>query len=509
MTTAVQSEYRNLPLDSLIESGMNPRRSFDEAALNELAESIRTQGLLSPLLVRPKGAQSYEIVAGARRYRAAQLAGQESVPVRIVELTDAQAIETSIVENLQRRDVHPLEEASGFAALLHLDEPKYSIEQIAAKCGKSPAFVAARLKLTELAPAVTNAFLKDEIGSGHALLLAKLQPAQQEEALTACFREDYVSGGKPRRILLPVRQLQEWIERHILLELDSAPFPKDDPELVPEAGPCLTCAKRTGFNTLLFTEIRTDACTSPDCYQSKVDAFVAKTIVAKPKLVQITRAYGKPQEDSPAIPRNQYVEIRAEKPTNPKQAEWPEYKTCKFTTEAIVTEGSDKGEIRRICSNADCPIHHPKKKKTAASLDEVFRSLRNPEKKCELFRRELPDDAKLHQFARQREFIERTAEVEERPVRLPEEIVDTESNLTPVVMRKNLYRLGLPHDQFAAHDGEIHQLLNLRNGVSHGDLKDGIKEALYLRLRAATFSIMTGLDTGIMKALSDKAYSRI
>ena len=334
------------------------------------------------MLVRPKGAQSYEIVAGARRYRAAQLAGQESVPVRIVELTDAQAIETSIVENLQRRDVHPLEEASGFAALLRLEEPKYSIEQIGAKCAKSPSYVAARLKLTELAPVVTDAFLKDEIGTGHALLLAKLQPAQQEEALTACFREDYVSGGKPRHILLPVRQLQEWIERHILLELDSAPFPKDDPELVPEAGACLTCPKRTGFNTLLFAEIHADACTSPDCYQSKVDAFVAKTIVAKPKLVQITRAYGKAQEDSPAIPRNQYVEIRSEKPTNQKQAEWPEYKTCKFTTEAIVTEGSDKGEIRRICSNADCPIHHPKKEKSPAN-DGAFKAAQEKQRREE------------------------------------------------------------------------------------------------------------------------------
>ncbi len=240
------------------------------------------------------------------------------------------------------------------------------------------------MRLTELAPAVTEAFLKDDIGTGHALLLAKLQPAQQEEALTACFREDYVSGGKPRRILLPVRQLQEWIERHILLELDSAPFPKDDPELVPEAGACITCPKRTGFNTLLFEGISThqDACTSPDCYQNKVDVFVAKTIVAKPKLVQITRAYGKPQDHSPAIPRNQYVEIRAEKPTNQKQAEWPEYKTCKFTTEAIVTEGSDKGEIRRICSNADCPIHHPKKEKTPAN-DGAFKAAQEKQRREE------------------------------------------------------------------------------------------------------------------------------
>ncbi len=382
MPTTVQSEYRNLPLDSIVESTMNPRTSFDEAALNELANSIRSQGVLSPLLVRPKGPQSFEIVAGARRYRAAQQAGLESVPVRIVELSDAQAIETSIVENLQRRDVHPLEEAQGFAALLRLEEPKYSIEQIAAKCAKSPSFVAARLKLTELAPAVTEAFLKDEIGTGHALLLAKLQPAQQEEALTACFREDYVSGGKPRRILLPVRQLQEWIERHILLELDCAPFPKDDPELVHEAGACLTCPKRTGFNTLLFAEIHADACTSPDCYQSKVDAFVAQTIVAKPKLVQITRTYGKPQDNSPAIPRSQYVEIRAEKPTNQKQAEWPEYKTCKFTTEAIVTEGSDKGELRKICANADCPVHHAKKAKAAAN-DGAFRAAQEKQRREE------------------------------------------------------------------------------------------------------------------------------
>ena len=116
MTIEVQSEYRNLPLDSLTESPNNPRRSFDAAALNELAESIKTQGILAPLVVRPVD-HHFEIVAGARRYRAAQLAGLETAPVRIVELTDAQALETSIVENLQRRDVHPLDEAQGFAAL--------------------------------------------------------------------------------------------------------------------------------------------------------------------------------------------------------------------------------------------------------------------------------------------------------------------------------------------------------------------------------------------------------
>jgi ParB family chromosome partitioning protein len=132
------------------------------------------------LLVRSVDQHTYEIVAGARRYRAAQLAGLEYVPVRIVELTDAQAVEVSIVENLQRRDVHPLDEAQGYVALMRLD---YSIEQIGAKCGKTPAYVAARTRLAELSPAAVEAFLKDEIGVGHALLLAKLQPSLRASSI--------------------------------------------------------------------------------------------------------------------------------------------------------------------------------------------------------------------------------------------------------------------------------------------------------------------------------------
>lgn len=375
MTTAVemQSEYRNLPILNLTESPANPRRTFDEMALNELADSIRTQGVLSPLLVRPKG-HSYEIVAGARRYRAAQLAGLDSVPVRIVELTDAQALETSIVENLQRRDVHPLDEATGYVSLLHLD---YTVEQIAAKCGKSPAYVAARARLAQLAPAVTESFAKDEIGVGHALLLAKLQPEQQEEALAACYQETYTNGSKPKRILLPVRHLQQWIEHNILLELAAAPFSKEDAQLVPEAGSCVDCTKRTGHNTLLFAEIganQPDSCSDPKCYAAKIDAHVKQTVTAKPKLVQISTAYGKPAEGSPIIPRNKYVEVRREKPKNKNERDWPEYKTCKYTTEAIVTEGTEKGETKRVCANPECPIHHPKRQQQRNHADAGFKA---------------------------------------------------------------------------------------------------------------------------------------
>jgi len=372
-TVEMQSEYRNLPIIQLQESPANPRRVFEDAALQELAASIQAQGVLSPLLVRQKG-HSYEIVAGARRYRAAQLAGLDSVPVRIVELTDAQALETSIVENLQRRDVHPMDEASGFVSLLHLD---FTVEQIGAKVGKSPAYVAARARLAQLAPAVTEAFAKDDIGVGHALLLARLQAEQQEEALAACYQESYTNGSKAKRILLPVRHLQQWIEHNILLELAAAPFSKDDAQLVPEAGSCLECPKRTGHNTLLFAEIggnQPDSCSDPKCYAAKIDAHVKQTVAAKPKLVQISTAYGKPAEGSPVIPRNKYVEIRQEKPKSKNERDWPEYKTCKYTTEAIVTEGTEKGETKKVCANPECPVHHPKRQQKRNHADAAFKA---------------------------------------------------------------------------------------------------------------------------------------
>ena len=368
-TSIAATEYRNLPLSILTESKSNPRRIFEDAALKELADSIRSQGVLSPLLVRPLNERSFEIVAGARRYRAAQMAESETVPVRIVNLTDAEALEAQLVENLIRSDVHPLEEAQGFRALLNLEEPQYSIEQIAAKTGKTPAYCAQRIKLTELAPAVIEAFYKDEIGVGHALLLAKLQPAEQEQALAACFREDWGGGSKGKRILLPVRNLKDWIEHNIMLILNDAPFSKSDATLNSQAGSCDDCPKRTGHNKLLFADVRQDACTDPACYQIKVDAHVAKTIAAKPKLVQISAAYGQPSEGSAVIPRNKYVEIKGDKPTGKHQRDWPEYKTCKSTTEAIITEGTEKGELRKICADPNCPVHHPKKQQPTADAN--------------------------------------------------------------------------------------------------------------------------------------------
>ena len=205
--TAISNEYRSVPISILVESATNPRKRFDEKNLEELAASMRAQGILAPLLVRELEESKYEVVAGARRLRAAKLAELETVPVRVVKLTDAESIEAQVVENLQREDIHPLEESLGFKSLLQLGEPIYTIASIAARAGKSEAYVQGRIKLADLIPSVAEAFLKDTIAIGHALLIAKLPDSQQQEAFNAAFRGMWTTDGNSQ-VLIPCANLR-------------------------------------------------------------------------------------------------------------------------------------------------------------------------------------------------------------------------------------------------------------------------------------------------------------
>ena len=153
--------------------------------------------------------------------------------------------------------------------------------------------------------------------------------------------------------------------------LKQAPFNKRDAQLVPAAGSCVDCLKRTGHNKLLFADVsaNSDACTDPTCYAAKLDSHVKAKVAAKPELVQISTAYKQQPEGEKTIPRNKYVEIREEKPDTPEKAKWPEFKTCKYTTEAIVSDGIDKGELRKVCTEPTCPVHHPKKQTQMADAN--------------------------------------------------------------------------------------------------------------------------------------------
>ncbi len=144
----------------------------------------------------------------------------------------------------------------------------------------------------------------------------------------------------------------------------------------------------------------------------------------------------------------------------------------------------------------------------AVTLDTVFRELRNPEGKATEFKGSAPDDKKLHIFARDKEFLKKIADFDKRKISIPEGIVDTESNLKPTVLRKNLYRLGFRHDSLEFLEGYIHILLRTRNEIAHGAHGIGVVQGKYERVRDATFEIMNQVKRFVMNALKEKEYLR-
>lgn len=204
--------------------------------------------------MRPNS-DGYEIVAGARRFRAAQLAALEEIAARVVNLSDEQALEWTLIENSQRVDVHPYEEARGFERLLDL--PGYDVAALAEKTGKSESLIYSRLALLSLIPDAAEAFESERITASHANLIARLPHELQSQAFAACWRKTYQDT---EAILLPAKYLSAWISNNVYLPLSEAPFDCEDATLNESGGPCSTCPKRSGFNTALFSDVAGDQC---------------------------------------------------------------------------------------------------------------------------------------------------------------------------------------------------------------------------------------------------------
>lgn len=158
-----------LPVAQIVPGKYQPRRHFDEAYIEELAESIRAHGIIQPLVVRLLGEGLYEIIAGERRFRAAQVAGLDSVPVVIRDLSDQKALEFAIIENVQRQDLNPIEEAEGYQRLM--DEFGYTQEALSEKIGKSRSHIANLLRLLQLPEGVKTLVQTNQLSMGHARAL--------------------------------------------------------------------------------------------------------------------------------------------------------------------------------------------------------------------------------------------------------------------------------------------------------------------------------------------------
>lgn len=332
-TTTVPSGFQILPLSALFPSPMNPRKHFDDAKLAKLAESAKKVGIIEPLVVRPNGAAGqYEIIAGERRFRAATLAGLADVPVMVKHLGEAEAREIQIIENLQREDVHPMDEGLGYNELLGMKDPAtgkpvYTVQSIAERLDMSIEYVYGRMKLAGLTPEVQEAFWANQITAGHAILIARLQPKDQALALKYCQPPEW---NPDRRT--SVRDLTEYIRNEMQTPLKRACFDTTSTALVPAAGACTTCPKRTG-NAPDFAAGQADpeVCTDADCFEAKSRAHLHQVRLSLnargAEHVEVSSSYTGAKKGA----------LRPDR--------WEKAKKGETSKPALVVDGPDRGQV--------------------------------------------------------------------------------------------------------------------------------------------------------------------
>ncbi len=295
-------QIQQIPIGRVIPTPDNPRRFLDnDPHLAELAESIRQFGILQPLLARPHPTEAgaYDLRAGERRLRAAVMVELPTVPVIVREMTDEEALEVTVLENLQRENLHPLEEAKGVALLL--ERRGWNQAEVAAHLGKSERWVARRAAIARLSPAWQKEFLDPDSpvagwSAAHMEAIAAYSPEAQDDYLAECHGDgkDWDYYAKEECLLATAADVAQSLA-HNRRELSSAPWALSDPDLNPSAGPCTMCPQRDDRQLLLFDEVDLEnaSCLNPVCWASKSKAFtemvIARAQADTPQAIPIAR----------------------------------------------------------------------------------------------------------------------------------------------------------------------------------------------------------------------------
>lgn len=365
-----------VPLRDLYESPQNPRQQYPEATMAQLVESMRANGFRPwlPLLVRPRAEGGYEIAAGHRRRRAAEMAGIEMVPCIIRDMTEEQFLDVLNFDNSGREDVHPLHEAAGWRAWM--DKTGKGVIDIAQRIGQSKEYVYQRLKYAALCDKAREAFLNNEVTAGHAILIARLPKKEQQKALTYCVAQDW-QGRRPS-----VRALADFLRQNAYVDLRDCPFDSTDAALVPAAGACGDCPKRAG-NIPGFefdpNEPEADPCTDRACYQRKLDAHLAhrkKALEAKGKPVVLVSSDWGTSRKKGVLGREDYEKVKPGEPG---------------AVEALCVVGSQVGQVITVLPKrtADQPWRSAAEEKAAqerAAQEREARDERELNIRCAILR---------------------------------------------------------------------------------------------------------------------------
>ena len=308
------AQFKMIPLRNINADPNQPRKFFDEHSMTELKKSIKQNGVLQPIMVRTTdsrlinltsnvvpvslqhpsgkvtvendGGPIYMIVCGERRYQAAWDLKLTEIPAVVRTLTDEQALEIQIIENLQREDVRPMEEAVAFLSLKN----RFTVEEIALRIGKSGQYVAQRIKLNDLIQPFQEILFANKMKLTDAVKLCKFPETSQKEIYKDCN----IPKDWQKRKDWHISYLDNYIngQEH---ELDTAPFKTEDPELYPEMGPCNTCPYNSHYNKLLFPELQKKRiCHNGVCFAIKCSRNYQKEIekvISDPEILLVSTSY--------------------------------------------------------------------------------------------------------------------------------------------------------------------------------------------------------------------------
>jgi ParB/RepB/Spo0J family partition protein len=332
-----------IPKEQIHITGLNDRKVFDPVSLQELADSMKTYGILQNLVVRKNGKQNhYELVNGERRYRAAEIAGLQTLPCKVLVLSDEEFKEVMLIENIQREDIHPMDQAESFA---RLQENNADVNQIAIKVGKSVRYIKERLALNNLTVKAKELFRAGTMQLGHALILCLFKKEHQNQAI------DQVMQSEDRfQYFNHPQDLREWMNRNILCSLTDAVFNIEDPDLVTKAGACTSCTKQTGANAELFNTVTEEAkCMDRKCFLHKTEVFISL------RNKNLLKEFNLKAEDCPTISNSSWTSGEDLPTTKWKPAKKAD--ECPTVTIGFLQRYNESPVAIMICTNKTCKKH--------------------------------------------------------------------------------------------------------------------------------------------------------
>lgn len=324
-----------LPLILIAPDPNQPRKNIDQEALSELAESIKKHGVLQPIMVQPD-ADGYKIVFGERRFRAAELAGLSTIPAVISkELTPDETLEIQVLENLQRKDINPMEESDAFHRLL--TKKIATAKQLASKLGVSVKYVYDRLALQSCILEVKEKIRAGVFTIGIGKKFARLALNDQRELFEEAENSEHEID------------LEWYIKNQFSKNLNKAPFDTEDEGLNPGAGSCTTCQKRSGCNKLLFDDIVEESiCFDPSCYEAKAEAQVDKVVkdleAAGATVVRLTKDWR--SDDENLLSRNDWHHLEIAEEDN-------ETPVARYGVVAVAFSPNEVGKVIRLKAEED------------------------------------------------------------------------------------------------------------------------------------------------------------